>query len=45
MCANFDEGEHFMHTVVKLEDCVEECLRQREEYDEKMREYKKLAKT
>jgi hypothetical protein len=44
MCANFDEGDHFMHTVVKLEDCVSECLRQREEYDERMNALKTLAK-
>lgn len=33
-----------MHTVVKLEDCVTECLSQRKEYDEKMTELKNLAK-
>ena len=44
MCANFDEGEHLMHTVVKLEDCVEECTRQRHEYDARMIELKKQAK-
>jgi len=33
-----------MHTVVKLEDCVTECLSQRKEYDERMTELKNLAK-
>lgn len=25
LCANYDDGKHMMHTVVKIEDCVEEC--------------------
>lgn len=27
LCANFDAGDHFMHAVVKVEDCVRECER------------------
>ena len=36
LCANYDEGLHLMHTVVKLEDCVKECEKSRDEFTEKI---------
>ena len=29
LCANYDEGDHFMHTVVRLDDCIAECEKAR----------------
>lgn len=43
LCANYDESEHMMHTVVKVGDCVQECERKRQSLNERVAKLGEMA--